>query len=119
MEDRRVIPRWQIGRDARVKIGRAYGFEHCLVEDMNLKGMRLSLNRLMPAEPSIRLELALEEDCQVAVEVRAPWKKEIGGRFIYGLVFTKIRDEDRDQIYQYLSNNFRGQFQEKWWVGAK
>ena len=42
--------------------------------------------------------------------------KEDQGRYVYGLSFSKIEDDDKDRIYQYINTNCYDQFKDKWWA---
>jgi hypothetical protein len=41
--------------------------------------------------------------------------KENHDRYEYGLSFSKVDDEDKDKIYQYIATNCYDQFKNKWW----
>lgn len=116
MDERRQLPRWEVGKEARVWMPLTQSFGHCRIEDIHLKGMCVSFEKELPAENPLRMSFAIGEDFDfVKVEANIPWKKEEQGRHIYGLSFSKIHDSDKDKIYQFISANCSDQLREKWW----
>ena len=113
-ENRRRLPRWSVKRPAKVRLQDAWQFEDCYVEDMNLKGMRMSFSGRLPLDRSVRIALAFP-DLAFEVDVEVPWIKEDDGRFMYGLSFSRIKDEDKDKIYQYIFSNCFYQLNDQWW----
>jgi c-di-GMP-binding flagellar brake protein YcgR len=112
------------------------GFSHCVIEDMHLKGMRVSFNKPLPrpthaedphrlpslAEDShrsqepVRMSFAMGDNFDfIKIEATIPWTKEEQGRYVYGLSFSRISDEDKNRIYQYTNINCYDQFKNQWW----
>jgi len=117
MDERRQIPRWEIKKEAKVWIPLTQGFSHCMVEDMHLKGMCVSFNKRLPHQQNVRMSFSIGENYDfIKVEAEIPWRKEYQERFVYGLSFSKIADEDKDKIYHYINNNCYDQFKNKWWA---
>jgi hypothetical protein len=116
MDERRQLPRWEIKKEVKVWIPLTQGFSHCMVEDMHLKGMRVSFNKRLPHQKIIRMSFALGEEYDfIKVEARIAWMKEDQDRFVYGLSFNSISDYDKDKIGQYIQINCCDQFRDKWW----
>ena len=116
MDERRQLPRWEIKKEAKVWIPLTQGVSHCVVEDMHLKGMRVSFNKRLPHQERIGMAFALGEESDfIKVEARIPWMKEDQDRFVYGLSFSSINDNDKDKIYQYISTHCSDQLKDKWW----
>ncbi len=117
MDDRRELPRWEIKKEAKAWIPLTQGFSHCVIEDMHLKGMRVSFNTRLPELKTVRMSFTLEDDFEfIKIEAQIPWMKEYQGRYVYGLEFSRIADEDKDRISQYISTNCFDQFKNKWWA---
>ncbi|MBF0504931.1 MAG: PilZ domain-containing protein [Candidatus Omnitrophica bacterium] len=116
MDERRQLPRWQVKKEAKVWLPQRQGFSHCVIEDINLKGMCASFDRQLPQEQPLNMSLSLDDNFDfMKVEVNLPWVKEEQGRYVYGMFFNKISEQDKDRVYQYISDNCSGQFKEKWW----
>ncbi len=113
MSERRQTPRWHIHKAAQVKVQGE--FVDCVVEDLNLKGLRLSLAQKLPANDRLHITLSFSESLGLDMRVDVPWSQQYGSRYVYGLSFAIIADGDREKIYQYLSHHFPEQFQSKWW----
>ncbi len=116
MQDRRGIPRWQIRQKVPVRLKDSGLWDDCCLEDMNLKGMCISLPQQLPQEAGVlRINIGLKSDFNLDVEARLCWEREVNGRYLYGMSFSKIMDEDKEEIYQYLSNHCLEQFKGRWW----
>lgn len=118
MEEQRQLPRWEIKKEAKVWIPLTQGFSSCMVEDMHLKGMRVSFDRRLPEEKSVRMSFALGDNFDfIKIEAEIPWMKVYQDRYVYGLSFSHIAEDDKDRIYQYINTNCYDQFKDKWWGG--
>jgi hypothetical protein len=114
--DERLLPRWEIKKEARVWIQQMEGFSNCIIEDLNLKGMCVSFSERLPRLKSVRMSFAIGDNSEpIKIEAQIPWTREEQGRHFYGLSFSKIDDDGRNRIYQYLSANCYDQFKKKWW----
>ena len=116
MDERRQLPRWEIKKEAKVWMPQTQGFSHCMIEDMHLKGMRVSFNRRLAGQGPISLSFAIGDNFDlIKIEAEIPWDKEEQGRYVYGLSFSKITDKDKERLYQYINANCFDQFKKKWW----
>ena len=115
MDERRQVPRWQINREAGVSINGEAGVGHSLVENINLKGMCLTLPDRLPQLGSTQLSLTIEDGLFIDVDVRVPWVREHNGRYRHGVFFYRIKDQDRESIYKYVNRRFPELFQHCWW----
>lgn len=117
MDERRQLPRWQVKREAKVWLPQMQEFSHCIIEDINLKGMRASFNKRLPQEQPVNMSLDLEDNFDfMKLEVNLPWTKEEEGRYVYGMAFSNIADNNKDKIYKYVNTNCYDQFKNKWWA---
>ncbi len=117
MDERRQLPRWEIKKEAQVWIPLTHGFNHCIVEDMHLKGMRVSFNKQLPHQKNIRMSFSIGDNYDfIKIEAEIPWMKEDQDRYVYGLSFSKIDDVDKDKISQYINTHCYDQFRNKWWA---
>lgn len=103
MDERRQWPRWQVQGQAMVRLPQMPELSHCMIEDINLKGMCVSFNKQLPQKEPLDMFLVFEGCCDlIKVEVNLPWKREYRGRYVYGMSFSKIMDWDQDRVYQYI-----------------
>ena len=119
MDEQRGVPRWRIKEAMKVLFEEKFQFDDCMVEDMNLKGMRVSLPARLPQHSFARLGLELSRDTSVVVDVYILWVKEEGGRYTHGFEFNRMKDEDKDKIYQYINDHCMKQLEARWWQGAR
>lgn len=115
MLELRQIPRWQIGEKVKMKLREQEWEGRCCLEDINLKGMKISLKEQLPEQSEYELLLDLNNYLMLNVQVRLCWNKEMDGRHYYGLEFSRIKDQDKEEISQYLQKNCLDQFKEHWW----
>jgi hypothetical protein len=102
MNERRNIPRWQINRQAKVKLEGAESFTDCQVKDINFKGIQISLGLKLQKDSFLKLCISLVEDYILDIETWVVWHKTIGDSNTYGLYFTRIKDNDKEKIYRFV-----------------
>ena len=116
MDERRQLPRWEIKKEAKVWMPQMQEISHCIIEDMHLKGMRVSFDKRLPRQEPLRMSFAIGNNfIPIKIEARIPWEKEDQGRYVYGLSFSKINENDKDRIYRYINTHCYDQFKNKWW----
>jgi hypothetical protein len=117
MDERRQLPRWEVKKESNILWGQSQSLNRCIIEDLHLKGMCLSSGTPLPRQEPLRMSFAIGSSLDsITVEARIPWSREVHGRYVYGLSFSKVDDEDKDRIYQYINTNCFDQFKEKWWA---
>jgi c-di-GMP-binding flagellar brake protein YcgR len=117
MEERRQLPRWGIKKEAMVWMPQTQDFSYCVIEDMHLQGMRMSFNKQLPRHQAVSMSFAIGDDFGfINIEAQVPWTREDHGRYVYGLSFTKIADEDKKKMYRYINANCYEQFRNIRWM---
>lgn len=101
-KDRRRFARWEVGRSAKIKLEGAENYMHCSIREISLKGMQIVLGMKLQTDTFLKLSLALHEEFILELEVWVVWHKIVEGHNIYGLYFSKIKDQDKEKIYRYL-----------------
>ena len=61
--------------------------------------------------------MKFSEDCSFDAEVWVVWNKAVGGVNHYGLFFTRLRDVDKEKIYQFINTYCPKEIVQKWWPG--
>ena len=115
MIEQRQIPRWQIGEKAKMKLREQNWEGKCNLEDLNLKGLQVSLKEQLPIEDALGMQLVLSDGLNIHVQAKVCWKRQVQDRFYYGLEFAQIKDQHKDDISQYLFKNYNDQVKEFWW----
>lgn len=115
MEQRRRFTRWQVDRQAKVKLEGAETFIDCKVKDISLKGSMLASALKLPQDVFLRLSVVLSEEATLELEVWVVWHKSVDGHNLYGFYFTKIKDLDKEKIYQFIRKFYPQQLTKQWW----
>ncbi len=115
MSELRQIPRWQIGERAKVTLKEHEWEGKCLLEDLNLKGFKISSKEKLPADTVFEINLDLKSYLILDAIVKVCWKMEREGRYHYGMEFLRIKDQDKQDISQYLFKNHAEQVKNIWW----
>lgn len=110
--ERRLIPRWKINTAAKISWDKGVTFVACDITDLNLKGFGLTLTKNLPDILS-ELVISVHERFVFHADVSVIWHKEKGGRQAYGVKFTRIRDVDKEKIYQMICQDFPDQFEQQ------
>ncbi len=118
MEERRQIHRWRVMRDAKMQLDGDDRQVDCCIRDINYKGMQIAMSEKLPERSPLRMNLLIDQVLNLAVDALVPWERKEDSRHIYGLSFCQIADEDKTQIYQYVSSHFPHQLKEQWWGHA-
>jgi len=115
--ERRNVFRWQLGRQARLRLRGAENFISCKLQDLNFKGMQVALSTKLPEDKFFSLALALNDDFTLHVECWVAWEKAVDGHNIYGLYFTRINDQDKERLYKFMRQDFPQELNKQWWQG--
>jgi hypothetical protein len=107
--EKRLLPRWKIYAGAKIKLQGASDYLACEVRDLNMRGFSLALAEELPPQTS-RAELYFNDKYFFDIEIALTWHKQIGAKQVYGARFVKVRDSDREKIYQMMKENFPGCF---------
>ncbi len=107
--EKRLLPRWKIQAPAKIKWPTAKDYLPCEVRDLNMRGFCLVLSEKLIVY-NTRAELYFNEKYFFDIEIAVTWHKEAQGQQLYGIKFVKVRDSDREKIYQMMKENFAGHF---------
>jgi len=102
IEERRKLSRWQINRQAKIKLEGAESFADCRIKELNLKGMQVCLGLKLAKDTFIKFCLFLAEECILEAESWVVWHKVINDTNFYGFYFTRIKDCDKEKIYKFV-----------------
>jgi hypothetical protein len=118
MEERRQCGRWQVNYLASVKLqGQDNPFE-CKIEDVGLKGLKIHSSQELNQDSPLALSIALDDEFSLDIEASVTWSNTQEDN-IYGLYFTKIKDMDKENIFNYVSMNFPELIKQQIWKGIK
>ena len=107
--EKRLLPRWKITSPAKIKWQGSQDYVVCEVRDLNMRGLCLAMTEKIP-DASVRVELYFNEKYFFDIEISVTWHREVDGKQIYGIRFLKVRDSDREKIYQMMKDNFASCF---------
>ena len=115
MQIRRRCTRWKVDNEAKIKLEGAESFVECTVTDVSFNGVQVSLAQKLPKDTFLKLTLALSDETVFELEAWVVWHRQIQGYNLYGLYFTKIKDADKEKIYQFMRRRFPQELNKQWW----
>ncbi len=119
--ERRHFVRWQINWQAKVKSEEALDFASCIINDISFKGLRISSKEKLEKDRFLRLNIVLSDKDKLCLDIEAwvVWHKIRDGFNVYGLYLAKIKDIDKEKIYQFIRHNFAQLVNIQWWSGIR
>ncbi|MFH0917729.1 MAG: PilZ domain-containing protein [Candidatus Omnitrophota bacterium] len=117
MDERRIKPRWEINQGAQLTVENGVRPIPCVVEDISQTGARISLRRNLFDEVFSNFKLVLPQDLELNVGAQVVWRQNQSEINIYGLEFNRIDKTAKEQLDQYINNNFHDLLVKHWWGG--
>jgi c-di-GMP-binding flagellar brake protein YcgR len=115
MQIQRRYARWQVKNEAKVRLEGAEASISCLVNDISFNGVQISLAQKLPKDTTLNMNIVLSNGSALNLETWVVWHKQVGNQNVYGLYFTKIKDQDKEKIYQFMRNYFPHELNKRWW----
>ncbi len=103
--ERRQLPRWQLGCNAMVKWDGLNDFVSCSIRDMNFRGFQVWLDREL-CRDCRALGIRFGNDLVFNVEICVIWQARVNAKYAYGCRFVRLRDTDKERLYQFVFQNF-------------
>ncbi len=119
MDERRRLTRWQVERPAKVRLEGGFNYADCFVSDLNCKGLKISLKEQLPLDKFLKLSIMLSESFQLNFEAWSAWHRKIKDSYVHGIFFTKIRNQDKEDIYSFVMRHCSDQVSRQWWDKPK
>lgn len=120
MHEQRRFARWQINREAKIRLAGAVASMTCTIHDIGFMGARISLTQRLPKDTPLKINIILpNEFACLDIEIWVVWHKKIMDVNIYGVYFTRIKDIDKENIYKFMRRYFPEQFNKQWWQEPK
>jgi hypothetical protein len=114
-KDKRNNARWVLAKKARIKMAHEETYTDCLIRDISLKGLSVVMPERLCRDEYAKVSIMLSDDLTLEVEVWVVWHKAVEGSALCGLYFSKIRDMDKEKIYQFVQKNYPQEVVGKWW----
>ena len=106
--ERRILPRWQISAEAKIKYDGQESYINCHIANLNMRGFCLITPQKLPLD-CCHFTIYFNEKYFFDVEAQVLWCNESEGKNIYGAKFSRIRDSDKEKMYQMMRENFPNQ----------
>jgi len=119
MQNHRNFVRWQINHKAKVRLEQTIDEVLCQVKDINYKGMSVVLRVKLPQDTAFKMHLSLSDDLSFDAEAWVIWSRVIDGINHYGIYFSKLKDVDKDKIYNFINKHCQVEMINKWWPGPE
>ncbi len=115
MQEQRKLSRLITKRKVKVLLNGAHAYVSGYLIDLNLKGGQLALPIKLPVDTFLKMSLVLCDDFVLDIEVWIVWNSLRHGLNVYGLYFSRIKDEDKEKIYKLLLRDYSSQLNQRWW----
>ncbi|MBU1727241.1 MAG: PilZ domain-containing protein [Candidatus Omnitrophica bacterium] len=115
MQIQRRFNRWQVDYKTRVRLNEASDFVECAINDISYMGARICVPVKLPRDTFIELHFELSAEFVLDVEAWVVWQRAVDGHNIYGLYFTRVKDTDKEKIYQFVRKHAPQEIGTKWW----
>ncbi|MFH1519683.1 MAG: PilZ domain-containing protein, partial [Candidatus Omnitrophota bacterium] len=109
--------RWKVDMTLRYGLLESDQFQEAQLSDLSLRGVKFSpLNPLLVGE-EIKLQINIPGDYgEINALGEVVWNSQIEGNSFCGILFTRIRDANRERILAYIERNFADKLRgEIWW----
>jgi hypothetical protein len=113
MKENRRFVRWVINKKADLRVSCESKTLACAVSDISYKGMKLHSCEELVKDTPVNLNLSIGEELNINVEAQVVWNKMLEGANACGLYFTRIKDADKEGIYEYVRKNFPEQMKNR------
>lgn len=119
MEERRGCARWVINKQASLKLHEDEHSYACDVEDISLRGARIHSSQKINKNTNIGINIPLDDEFFINdLEAEVVWSQSLENDNIYGLHFTKIKELDKEIVYNFIKKHFFKELQRHWWEGC-
>jgi c-di-GMP-binding flagellar brake protein YcgR len=116
MEEKRRNARWQINNSSSLDLDGRPGAIDCIIRDISLRGMRVSLADRLSTEEPLRGNVNLSHKVRLnGLEAKVVWSERTGEGNNYGLYFEKIKDADKTKIYDFVARNYPEEIHRNFW----
>lgn len=112
MQEQRRVLRWEIDSHAGIRLPGLDESFYCKIDNINFKGIKLHLPQVLKKGDKLALEIDLGHGLDLKVEASVIWDRIQGSDNAYGFSFTRIRDIDKEKIYEFIWKNFPEQIKQ-------
>jgi hypothetical protein len=119
MIDRRRAARWQVDREAQIRVGDWEEYVPCRVCDLGFRGFKLFLAKELEKDRYLNISLAFAGSLVLNIEAWVVWHKTIESSHLYGLYLCKFRDADKERVYQFLQRQHPELIRQQLWQSEK
>lgn len=103
--ERRALPRWKISAQAKIKWSGQNEFVQCEIRDLNLKGFAIIVSKELPQACS-NIIIHFNEEFFFNAEISLVWNNKLGAKYIYGAIFTRLTDSDKEKMYRMMRQDY-------------
>lgn len=106
--DRRKTRRWQLDSQAKLILEDSQESVSCRIIDINFQGLQLSSPKELEKDSFLRISLDFAQGFSLKdIETWVSWRKHAEGTNFYGLYFSRISEEQKEAVYQFVFRHFR------------
>jgi hypothetical protein len=112
---KRRYTRWQIDRQAKIKLEGESASRDCTIQEISFSGAKICLSQKLALDTNLKLNISLSNELSFDLEAWVVWHKLREGLNLYGLYFTKIKDADKEKISKFIRTDFTNEINKQWW----
>lgn len=124
MQENRKYIRWNVKSPMRLRVSEPEEERSALLRDISFAGAQFSISESLRLNDKMGVMIEIpDENNPINCEGKVVWQRaaEEGGspHFICGLLFTQLKDNDREKIFQQVRHCSSKDLWNKWWEGIK
>ena len=124
MQENRKYIRWNVKSPMRLRVSEHKEERPALLRDISFAGAQFSISESLRLNDKMAVMIEIpDENNPINCEGKIVWQRaaEEGGspHFICGLLFTQLKENDREKIFQYARDFSSKELWNKWWEGIK
>ena len=119
MQKNRRLPRWETNLAAYFRLEENDTPVACTIKDINLMGLQIITDHELNIDEPLKLKIVILNKVIINAQAKVVWHKTTDKPNIYGLVFTRISNADREKINRLILDNFLPEMSKTWWENLK
>jgi len=121
-KERRSLLRWPVNWPARIQIKYKNSNKNfnCCIKNINFKGVQLILEKKLHNIDILKLTINISNSIAVPMKIEVVTHEVLeDGLNLYSFQIIRMKDSDKELIYQLIKKNFFEDLFKLWWKNVK